>query len=54
MAQFFTWLLLIGMGVFIVCTAADIIKCLITRRKARNAGDQNKTEEKECDHSNRS
>lgn len=52
MVKFITWCLLIGMGIFIVCTVKDIVKCLIARKKARIAGDQNKNSEKECDHSN--
>ena len=54
MARLVIWLLLIGMGAFVAYNAADIIKCLIARKKARNASDQNKNSEKECDHSNHS
>lgn len=54
MAEFITWVLLLAMGAWILGTSISIVKTLITRRKARAAGDQNKTNEKECDHSNHS
>ena len=51
-AGIITWILIGILGFYIISSIAGFVKMLISRKK-RAASDQNKTDEKEVDQSNR-